>query len=124
MSDDAPDRKIDREATTAAPCILIAGRCQAFRDERGRRVPLRMLGTGDVFGENARIATEIVSFIGRTGTWERPGVLGTSWSRLWLTLADECRLTEDHALSIVARTKDLDYDAVTDEITLALLSMA
>jgi eukaryotic-like serine/threonine-protein kinase len=169
--------------------VITSGRCEAFREERGRRVLLRMLGPGDVFGEgalfaseprnasvvaiedvtavvvtqavlerelggdswlgtffraltaryrdldarhtltrrvneNARIANEIVNHISRAGTWVRPGVLGTSWSRLWKALEEVCRLSEDQALAIVARTTDLHYDAERDEITLALLTMA
>jgi serine/threonine-protein kinase len=169
--------------------VITDGKCEAFRDERGRRVLLRTLGPGDVFGEgalfaseprnasvialtdvtavvvthealnrelggdswigtfiraltaryrdlesrhtltrrvneNARIATEIINHISRAGTWVRPGVLATSWSRLWELLKEECRLSEDQALAIVGQTKDLQYDPTTDEIALALLSMA
>jgi len=169
--------------------VITEGKCEAFREERGRRVLLRTLGPGDVFGEgalfaseprnasviattdvtavvvtrdvldrelggdswigtfiraltaryrdlearhtltrrvleNAQIATEIISHISRAGTWVRPGVLATSWSRLWESLKEECRLSEDQALAIVGRTKDLAYDPATDEIALALLSMA
>jgi len=170
--------------------VITAGHCEVFREERGRRVSLRTLGPGDVFGEgalfqseprnasviavddvmavvvthevldrglggddswlgtmirallsryrdlearhtlarrvvdNARIATELVHHISRVGTWIRPGVLGTSWSRTWATLGPVCRISEEEALSIVERSPDLDYDAKADEITLALLSMA
>jgi serine/threonine-protein kinase len=169
--------------------VITAGKCEAFREERGRRVLLKTLGPGDVFGEgalfageprnanvvaiedvtcvvvarealerelggeswlgtfiraltaryrdlearhaltrrvteNGRIATEILNHITRTGTWMRPGVLGTRWSRLWNAIKDECRVSEDQALAIVARTTDLTYDPKRDEITLALLSMA
>jgi serine/threonine-protein kinase len=167
--------------------VITSGRCEAFREERGRRISLRTLGPGDVFGEavmfareprnasivavddvsaivvtrevlerelgidswmgtfiraltaryrdlesrhtltrrvtdNARIATAIISHISRAGTWVRPGVLGTSWARLWDALGDECGIDEDAALSIVARTTSLAVDG--DEITLELLSMA
>ena len=169
--------------------VIIGGRCEAYREERGRSVLLRTLGPGDVFGEgalfaseprnasiiavddvtaivvthealdrelggdswlgtfiraltaryrdldarhtltrrideNARIATEIINHISRAGTWVRPGVLATRWSRLWEALKDECRLDEDQALAIVGRTNDLHFDAARDEISLALLSMA
>ncbi len=167
--------------------VITSGHCEAFREERGRRISLRTLGPGDVFGEavmfareprnasivavddvtaivvtrtvlerelgieswmgtfiraltaryrdlesrhtltrrvtdNARIATAIISHISRAGTWIRPGVLGTSWSRLWAALGEECAIDEDAALSIVARTTSLAVDG--DEITLELLSMA
>ena len=36
--------------------VVTAGHCEAFREERGRRVSLRMLGPGDVFGEGALFA--------------------------------------------------------------------
>jgi CRP-like cAMP-binding protein len=169
--------------------VITGGRCEAFRDERGRRVFLRTLGPGDVFGEgalfageprnasvmaiddvtcvvvtrealdrelggdswlgtfiraltaryrdlearhtltrrvneNARIATDILNHVTRTGTWTRPGVLATSWSRLWNAMKDECRISEDQALAIVSRTSELSYDSTRDEIALALLSMA
>jgi eukaryotic-like serine/threonine-protein kinase len=169
--------------------VITAGHCEAFRDERGRRVSLGTLGPGDVFGEgalfageprnasivavddvtavvvtrealdrelggdswlgtfiraltvrhrdlearealtrrvndNARISTRILTYITRSGTWMRPGVIGTNWSRLWNAIKDECRVTEDQALAIVGRTTDLTYDSVRDEITLALLTMA
>jgi serine/threonine-protein kinase len=169
--------------------VIVTGRCEAFREERGRRVSLSTLGPGDVFGEgalfaseprnasvvavddvtavvvthavldrelggdswlgnfiraltsryrdldarfaltrrvveNARIEHEIVHHISRVGTWIRPGVLGTSWSRLWSALAGDFRISEDQALAIVARATELAYDPARDEITLALLSMA
>jgi serine/threonine-protein kinase len=169
--------------------IITSGHCEAFREERGRKVSLRTLGPGEVFGEgalfareprnasvvavddvnaivltqqvldrelgsdawlgtfiraltaryrdfearemltrrvieNGRIVAEIINHISRAGRWVRPGVLATSWSRLWSTLQPVVHITEDQALAIVARTQDLDYDAPSDEITLALLSMA
>jgi len=169
--------------------VITTGHCEAFREERGRRVFLRTFGPSDVFGEaalfaseprnasvvavddvtaivvsqttldrelggdswlgtfiralaarhrdlearhaltrrvveNARIETEIVNHISRVGTWIRPGVLGTNWSRLWDALAGDFRITEDDALAIVSRAPELAYDAQRDEITLALLSMA
>jgi serine/threonine-protein kinase len=36
--------------------VITAGHCEAFRKERGRRVALRVLGPGDVFGEGAIFA--------------------------------------------------------------------
>jgi serine/threonine-protein kinase len=36
----------------------MSGRCEAFRSERGRRVLLRTLGPGDVFGEAALFDAE------------------------------------------------------------------
>jgi serine/threonine-protein kinase len=36
--------------------VVTAGQAEAFRNERGRRVSLRMLGPGDVFGEGALFA--------------------------------------------------------------------
>jgi len=167
--------------------VITSGRCEAFREERGRRISLRTLGPGDVFGEavmfareprnasivavddvsaivvtrevierelgldswmgtfiraltaryrdlesrhtltrrvtdNARIATAIISHISRAGTWIRPGVLATSWSRMWAALGGECGIDEDAALSIVSRTTSLAVDG--DQITLELLSMA
>jgi serine/threonine-protein kinase len=36
--------------------VITAGHAEAFREERGRRVSLRMLGPGDVFGEGALFA--------------------------------------------------------------------
>jgi eukaryotic-like serine/threonine-protein kinase len=169
--------------------IITSGHCEAFREERGRKLSLRTLGPGEVFGEgalfareprnasivavddvtaivltqqvldrelgsdswlgtfiraltaryrdleardmltrrvieNGRIAAEIINHISRAGRWVRPGVLGTSWSRLWAALQPVFHITEDQALAIVARTRDLEYDAPHDEITLALLSMA
>jgi serine/threonine-protein kinase len=169
--------------------IITSGHCEAFREERGRKVSLRTLGPGEVFGEgalfareprnasvvavddvnaivltqqvldrelgtdawlgtfiraltaryrdfearemltrrvidNGRIVTEIINHISRAGRWIRPGVLATSWSRLWSALEPVVHVTEDQALAIVARTQDLDYDQPRDEITLALLSMA
>ncbi|HUS30126.1 MAG TPA: protein kinase [Kofleriaceae bacterium] len=169
--------------------IITSGHCEAFREERGRKLSLRTLGPGEVFGEgalfareprnasivavddvtaivltqqvldrelgtdswlgtfiraltaryrdleardmltrrvieNGRIAAEIINHISRAGRWVRPGVLGTSWSRVWSALQPVLHITEDQALSIVAGTQDLDYDAPRDEITLALLSMA
>ncbi len=74
--------------------------------------------------ENARVATRILTYITRSGTWMRPGVIGTNWSRLWRSIKDECRISEDQALAIVGRTTDLTYDSTRDEITLALLTMA
>jgi len=38
--------------------VITQGRCEAFREERGRRVSLRTLGPGDVFGEAAMFAAE------------------------------------------------------------------
>jgi CRP-like cAMP-binding protein len=38
--------------------VITQGRCEAFREERGRRVSLRTLGPGDVFGEAAMFASE------------------------------------------------------------------
>jgi tRNA A-37 threonylcarbamoyl transferase component Bud32 len=38
--------------------VIVSGRCEAFRDERGRRVSLRTLGPGDVFGEAALFDAE------------------------------------------------------------------
>ncbi len=38
--------------------VITSGRCEAFREERGRRVALRTLGPGDVFGEAAMFASE------------------------------------------------------------------
>ncbi len=38
--------------------VIISGTCEAFRDERGRKVSLRTLGPGDVFGEAALFASE------------------------------------------------------------------
>lgn len=38
--------------------VIMSGRCEAFRVERGRRVPLRTLGPGDVFGEAALFDAE------------------------------------------------------------------
>jgi eukaryotic-like serine/threonine-protein kinase len=169
--------------------IITSGHCEAFREERGRKMSLRTLGPGEVFGEgalfareprnasvvavddvnaivltqqvldrelgtdswlgtfiraltaryrdlearemltrrvieNGRIAAEIITYISRAGRWARPGVLATSWSRLWTTLQPVVHITEDQALAIVARTQDLEYDAPHDEISLALLSMA
>jgi serine/threonine-protein kinase len=50
---------IVREGDTADEAYVITqGRCEVFRDERGRRVLLRTLGTGDVFGEAALFAAE------------------------------------------------------------------
>ncbi|MBA2538668.1 MAG: cyclic nucleotide-binding domain-containing protein, partial [Deltaproteobacteria bacterium] len=37
--------------------VITAGTCQAFRKERGRRVNLRSLSPGDVFGEGAMFAS-------------------------------------------------------------------
>jgi serine/threonine-protein kinase len=169
--------------------LITSGRCEAFRDERGRRVSLRTLGPGDVFGEaalfaaeprnasvvalddvtaivvtrevlnrdlgvdswvgtfiraltarfrdfearhtltrrvtdNARIAAAIVNHVSRAGSWIRPGVLATSWSRLWESLRVECGISEDAAIAIVERTADLRLDRDADQITLELLSMA
>jgi serine/threonine-protein kinase len=169
--------------------IITSGHCEAFREERGRKLSLRTLGPGEVFGEgalfareprnasvvavddvtaivltqqvldrelgtdswlgtfiraltaryrdlearemltrrvieNGRIAGEIITYISRSGRWVRPGVLATSWSRLWAALQPVVHITEDQALAVVERTQDLDYDAPHDEITLALLSMA
>jgi serine/threonine-protein kinase len=169
--------------------VITEGRCEAYREERGRRVLLRTLGPGDVFGEgalfaseprnasvvavdditavvvtrealdrelggdswlgtfiraltaryrdfesrhvltrrvneNARIATDMINHISRAGTWVRPGVLAMSWTRLWEALKDECPFSEDQALAIVSRIRDLQYDSARDEITLELLSMA
>jgi len=169
--------------------IITSGHCEAFREERGRKLSLRTLGPGEVFGEgalfareprnasvvavddvsaivltqqvldrelgsdswlgtfiraltaryrdlearemltrrvieNGRIAAEIISYISRAGQWIRPGVLATSWSRLWGTLQSALHVTEDQALAVVARTQDLDYEPARDQITLALLSMA
>jgi serine/threonine-protein kinase len=39
--------------------VITAGNCQAFRKERGRRVALRTLGPGDVFGEGAIFAAGV-----------------------------------------------------------------
>jgi CRP-like cAMP-binding protein len=36
--------------------VITAGTCEAFRKERGRRITLRSLGPGDVFGEGAMFA--------------------------------------------------------------------
>ena len=36
--------------------VITSGRCEAFREERGRRVLLRTFGPGDVFGEGALFA--------------------------------------------------------------------
>lgn len=169
--------------------VITEGRCEAFREERGKRVLLRTLGPGEVFGEgalfageprnasvialddvtavvvtrevldrelggdswigtfiraltaryrdlearhtltrrvneNARIATDIIHHVSRAGAWVRPGVLAMSWSKLWAQLREETRLSEEQALAIVGQTKDLQYDALRDEIALALLSMA
>lgn len=38
--------------------VITSGHCEAFRDERGRRISLRTLGPGDVFGEAAMFASE------------------------------------------------------------------
>ena len=38
--------------------VITSGRCEAFREERGRRVLLRTFGPGDVFGEGALFASE------------------------------------------------------------------
>ena len=89
-----------------------------YRDLEGRHTLTRRVN------ENARIATEILNHITRTGTWIRPGVLATSWSRVWNAMKEECRISEDQALAIVARTSELSYDSARDEIALALLSMA
>ena len=169
--------------------VIISGTCEAFREERGRKVSLRTLGAGDVFGEaalfaseprnasvlavedvravvvtrevlqqelgpdswigtfiralamryrdlesrhtltrrvteNARIATAIVNHVARAGTWLRPGVLAASWKRVWEIVSSECAISEDQAISIIGRTPDLQYDPVTDQLTLELLSMA
>ena len=74
--------------------------------------------------ENGRIASELISYISRAGRWVRPGVLATSWSRLWTSLGPLLHITEDQAIAIVEKTPDLEYDAPRDEISLALLSMA
>ncbi|HTR55785.1 MAG TPA: cyclic nucleotide-binding domain-containing protein [Kofleriaceae bacterium] len=37
--------------------VLTAGRCEAFRKQRGRRIALRTFGPGDVFGEGALFTT-------------------------------------------------------------------
>jgi eukaryotic-like serine/threonine-protein kinase len=169
--------------------VITSGRCEVFRQERGRRILLRTLGPGDVFGEaalfaaeprnasvvaiedvtailvtrdlldqelgidtwlgtfiraliarfrdlearhamtrrvhdNARIASVIINYISRAGTWARPGMLITSWSRMWTQLERECGISESSALDIVARTADLHYDVATDQISLELLSVA
>lgn len=74
--------------------------------------------------DNARIATAIISHVSRAGSWIRPGVLATSWSRLWSALGGECGIDEDAALSIVERTTELAVDRDADQITLELLAMA
>jgi serine/threonine-protein kinase len=164
--------------------VITEGHCEAFRDERGRRVLLRTLGHGDVFGEgalfaqeprnasviavddvtaivvtqevldrelggdswmgtfiraltaryrdlearhtltrrvneNARVATEIINHISRAGTWVRPGVLATSWSRLWQALQEECRLSEVQALAVVGRSRVLQDDDAAVEVARA-----
>jgi serine/threonine-protein kinase len=38
--------------------VITEGRCEAFREERGKRVLLRTFGPGDVFGEGALFAGE------------------------------------------------------------------
>ena len=74
--------------------------------------------------DNARIATAIISHISRAGSWVRPGVLATTWSRLWAALGEECAIDEEAALSIVERTTELAIDRDADQITLELLAMA
>jgi serine/threonine-protein kinase len=36
--------------------VITSGKCEAFREERGKRISLRTLGPGDVFGEAAMFA--------------------------------------------------------------------
>jgi CRP-like cAMP-binding protein/tRNA A-37 threonylcarbamoyl transferase component Bud32 len=56
----APGELILREGDAADVAFVItAGQCEAFRDERTRRVSLRMLGPGDVFGEGALFAAGV-----------------------------------------------------------------
>ncbi len=38
--------------------VITSGTCEAFREERGRKISLRTLGPGDVFGEAAMFASE------------------------------------------------------------------
>ncbi len=39
--------------------VITAGTCEAFRKERGRKIALRQLGAGDVFGEGAIFAAGV-----------------------------------------------------------------
>src|SRR5207248_2101828 len=81
-----------------------------FRDLEARHAMTRRVH------ENTRIASVIINYISRAGTWSRPGMLATSWSRLWSGIETECAVSESAALAIVERTADLHYDATTDEI--------
>lgn len=56
----APGQLIVREGDSADEAYVVtAGQAEAFREERGRRVSLRMLGPGDVFGEGALFAAGV-----------------------------------------------------------------
>jgi hypothetical protein len=112
---DALDRELGGDSWLGTFIRALTAR---YRDLEARHTLTRRVN------ENARIATAIINHISRAGTWVRPGVLAMGWSRLWEALQDECRLSEDQALAIVAQTKDLQYDGARDEIALALLSMA
>ena len=50
----APGTVIVREGDDAdAAYIITSGQCEAFKMEKGKKVPLRTMGPGDVFGETA-----------------------------------------------------------------------
>ena len=53
----APGAVIIREGDPAEEAYVITeGHCEAFRKQRGKRIPLRTFGPGDVFGEGAIFA--------------------------------------------------------------------
>jgi len=50
----APGARVVTEGETGeAAYIIVAGRCEVFREVDGRRVTLRLMGPGEVFGETA-----------------------------------------------------------------------